>query len=193
MTIPESDFTFHELLAKTVEPVPSAMSPEIEKEVLQLFEEHRSRLLRYVLSIGLLVHDAEEVVQEVFLALFRHLHLGRPKDNLNGWLFRVAHNLALKKRLGISSRPDSMELNETLSAKQADPYPDPEEQVVALQRQERLLAVIRVLPEQDQYCLHLRAEGLRYREIAEVLGMSLGAVSQSLCRTIARLESADRR
>jgi RNA polymerase sigma-70 factor (ECF subfamily) len=40
--------------------------------------------------------------------------------------------------------------------------------------------------------LHLRAEGLRYREIAEILEMSLGAVSISLSRSLARLERADR-
>ena len=57
----------------------------------------------------------------------------------------------------------------------------------------RLRAVLRALPEPDQHCLRLRAEGLRYREIAEVLGMSLGAVSISLTRSLARLERADRR
>jgi RNA polymerase sigma-70 factor, ECF subfamily len=43
-----------------------------------------------------------------------------------------------------------------------------------IERQQRLLAVVRVLPEQDQCCLSLRSEGLRYRKIAEVLGMSRG-------------------
>jgi RNA polymerase sigma-70 factor (ECF subfamily) len=49
------------------------------------------------------------------------------------------------------------------------------------------------LPEQDRCCLGLRAEGLRYREIAKVLGMSLGAVSVSLQRSLARLGRADGR
>jgi len=59
------------------------------------------------------------------------------------------------------------------------------------QRQNRLFSVLRALPEQDQRCLYLRAEGLRYREIAGVLKMSLGAVSISLTRSLARLERAD--
>jgi RNA polymerase sigma-70 factor (ECF subfamily) len=54
------------------------------------------------------------------------------------------------------------------------------------------MATVRALPERDQHCLHLRAEGLRYREIAEILEMSLGAVSISLSRSLARLERADR-
>jgi RNA polymerase sigma-70 factor (ECF subfamily) len=61
------------------------------------------------------------------------------------------------------------------------------------QRRERLLAVVQALPDTDQGCLRLRAEGLRYREIATVLGMSLGAVSISLTRSLARLIRADGR
>jgi RNA polymerase sigma-70 factor (ECF subfamily) len=56
-----------------------------------------------------------------------------------------------------------------------------------------LQAVVRALPENDQHCLRLRSEGLRYREIATVLGMSLGAVSISLTRSLARLVRADGR
>jgi len=46
------------------------------------------------------------------------------------------------------------------------------------------------LPEQSRRCLFLRAEGLRYREIAQVLDMSLGAVSLSLARSLARIARA---
>jgi len=68
---------------------------------------------------------------------------------------------------------------------------NPEEQVLSNQRQRRLLAVVLALPEQDRLCFSLRAEGLRYREIAEVLGISLGSVSVSLTRSLARLMRAD--
>ena len=71
---------------------------EIEREVMDLFEQFRTPLLRYAISFGLPVHDAEEVIQEVFLALFRHLQLGRSRRSLRGWIFSVAHNLALKQR-----------------------------------------------------------------------------------------------
>ena len=60
---------------------------------MRLFDQFRNPLLRYALSLGISVHDAEEVTQEVFLALFRRLQLGRPRKNLRGWIFRVAHNL----------------------------------------------------------------------------------------------------
>jgi len=60
---------------------------------MDLFEQFRNPLLRYALSFGLSVHDGEEVIQEVFIALFRHLQLQRSRKNLRGWIFRVAHNL----------------------------------------------------------------------------------------------------
>jgi RNA polymerase sigma-70 factor (ECF subfamily) len=65
--------------------------------------------------------------------------------------------------------------------------------VLCAQRQSRLRAVLAALPEQDQCCLRLRAEGLRYREISRVLGISLGAVSLSLTRSLTRLGFADRK
>jgi RNA polymerase sigma-70 factor (ECF subfamily) len=49
------------------------------------------------------------------------------------------------------------------------------------------MAVLNALPEQDRRCLCLRTEGLRYREIASVLDMSLGAVSLSLERSLGRI------
>jgi RNA polymerase sigma-70 factor, ECF subfamily len=57
----------------------------------------------------------------------------------------------------------------------------------------RLQAALHALPLDDQLCLRLRSEGLRYREIAKIVGMSLGSVSASLSRSLARLEQADRR
>jgi RNA polymerase sigma-70 factor, ECF subfamily len=170
---------------------PSVKSSEIECVVLDLFEEFRTPLLRYVLSFGITVHDGEEVTQEVFLSLFRHLQLDRSRKNLRGWIFRVAHNLALKKRHESQKAPLAMFSDCVIAEMQSDPSPNPEEQLSFLQRRRRLLAVLRVLPEEDQCCLRLRAEGLRYREIASVLGMSLGAVSVSLTRSLARLLRAD--
>jgi len=170
---------------------PAAKPSEIECEVMNLFEDFRNPLLRYVLSFGIPVHDAEEVIQEVFLSLFRHLQLGRSRSNLRGWVFRVAHNLALKQRYANQRTSGAMTSDWTIAARQHDPSPNPEEQVSSIQRQHRLLAVLHTLPEDDQWCIRLRAEGLRYREIAAQLGISLGAVSTSLTRSLTRLMRAD--
>lgn len=173
--------------------VVSAKPSEIECEVMELFDRFRDPLLRYALSLGISVHDGEEVIQEVFLSLFRHLQLGKSRQNLRGWLFRVTHNLALKQRYANQKSRDRVEFEEGVAERQSDPSPNPEEHLSSAQRQYRLLAVVDALPETDQSCLKLRAEGLRYREIAAVLGISLGAVSISLTRSLARLARADGR
>jgi RNA polymerase sigma-70 factor, ECF subfamily len=174
----------------------AALSPkpsDIEVEVMSLFEEFRNPLLRYAISFGIPVHDGEEIVQEVFLSLFRHLQLRKSRENLRGWIFRVAHNLALKRRYANQKSRERTTSDEALMEVQVDTSPNPEEHLSSAQRRRRLLAVVDALSDPDQGCLRLRAEGLRYREIAEVLGMSLGAVSISLTRSLARLIRADGR
>jgi len=69
----------------------------------------------------------------------------------------------------------------------ADPGPGPERLFATNQTQDRLQAVVQALPEKDRRCLELRAEGFRYRDIAEKLGMSLGAVCMSLARSLERI------
>jgi RNA polymerase sigma-70 factor, ECF subfamily len=171
----------------------SAKPSGIELDVLELFDQFRNPLLRYALSFGISVHDAEEVVQEVFLSLFRHLGLRRSRKNLRGWIFRVTHNLALKQRYANQRSRDQTVSDVAIMEKQFDPSPDPEQQLWSAQRRRTLLAVVHALPEADQNCLRLRAEGLRYREIAAVLGISLGSVSISLTRSLARLIRAEGR
>jgi RNA polymerase sigma-70 factor, ECF subfamily len=171
----------------------SANPSEIECEVIGLYDQFRDPLLRYVLSFGLPIHDGEEVIQEVFLALFRHLREGKSRRNLPGWLFSVGHNLALKQRHENQRCQDRLAPDVEVVQTQVDPSPDPEALLLSAQRQKRLLSAFHALPEQDQCCLRLRAEGLRYREIARVLGISLGSVSGSLARSLARLIRLDRR
>jgi RNA polymerase sigma-70 factor (ECF subfamily) len=171
----------------------AANPSQIEREVIELFEQFRDPLCRYALSFGISVQDAEEITQEVFLSLFRHLQSRRSRENLRGWLFRVAHNLALKQ-LYANRRSHAKRTSDwTIAEEPFDPSPTPEEELSSSQRRRLLLAVVHALPEVDQGCLRLRAEGLRYREIAAILGMSLGAVSTSLTRSLARLIRADGR
>ena len=168
------------------------IAPEVE--VLRLFDQHGHRLLRYVGRFGLEPPDTEDIVQDVFLSLFRHVRLGRSRTNLRGWLFRVAHNLALKHRRRLRRNGPRGETSGAGVAIDApDPSNNPEEQLVGLQRQARLLAVMHALPERDRRCLQLRAEGLRYREIAHVMGLSLGSVAKSLTRSLAKLNIVDGR
>jgi RNA polymerase sigma-70 factor (ECF subfamily) len=158
----------------------------LEQEVVALFNELRTPLLRYALSLGLPLQDGEEVVQDVFVALFQHLRKDKPRSNLRGWVFRVGHNLALKQRMR-NGRRNRLECEAEAAGLSHDPGPDPEQHVAQEQRRRHLLNVVEALPETDRCCIYLRAEGLRYREISEVLGISLGGVALSLSRSLARL------
>lgn len=190
--VPEiSSFDLPLAVAASVERVGASRPAAIEEQVTSLFSLLRVRLLRYMCSLGLSPHDGEEVIQEVFLSLFQHLRANKSQENMRGWIFRVAHNLALKRRMANGAQAVIPDSDEFLSQLPHDPTPSPEEQAFFRQRQKRLLAVLGVLPAQDRHCLYLRAEGLQYREIAQVLDISLGGVSQSLARTIRRLNDAD--
>lgn len=174
----------------TSAPAASSAPTSVEREVLLLFDGCAPSLLRYVGSFGLSREETEDIVQELFLALFRHIRLNRPRGNLKGWLFQAAHNLALKQRKR-SQRQPVVSWDEAASTQWIDPGPNPEMRLAASERRRRLLAVFSALPERDRQCLSLRAEGLRYRDIAGALGVSLGAVAKSLARGIARLVRAD--
>lgn len=156
--------------------------------VEELYQQLRPSLVRYLLSLGLGEADAEEVVQECFLALHRHLAQQRPEEHLRGWLFRVAHNLGLKARMNRQRQRDlSEEILEDASL--AGRPADPEELAARNQLDARLRAVVRALPELERNCLVLRAEGLRYREIAETLSVSLGSVANAMARALEKLSS----
>jgi RNA polymerase sigma-70 factor, ECF subfamily len=178
---------------RTPSAVAAGSGPDrLEQEVVDLFDRFRSPLLRYLLSCGLQVADSEEVVQEVFISLFQHLCQGKSRENLRAWLFRVAHNLASKRRYS-TRRELEARVAAGAGALAIDPGPSPEAQMVRDQTRSRLLAVVEALPEQDRRCLFLRAEGLPYREIAGILDISLGAVSLSLSRSLARIGRAAER
>jgi RNA polymerase sigma-70 factor (ECF subfamily) len=187
MPKPDSTLVFPAIIE-----VESERPPDAEAEVLALFDECGAPLLRYVGTFGVNARDTEDVVQDVFLSLFRHVQLGRPRTNLRGWLFRVAHNLALKHRLRTRRREAIEVADADVSTAGHDASaPNQEQELVSRERQRRLLAVFHALPERDRRCLSLRAEGLRYREIADTLGMSLGGVAKSLSRSMTRMVNAD--
>ena len=178
-------------LSATADDIRLDRSSSLTEEVVELFDGYSGSLFRYVHSFGINPQDSEDVVQEVFLALFRHLQMRRSRKNLRAWMFRVSHNLALKRRMYRQKQGNTVELDEALLESCASSGPNPEQDIVFRERQARLLAVVRALPEQEERCLRLRAEGLTYREIAAVLDISLGSVSIAVTRSLARLRRSD--
>jgi RNA polymerase sigma-70 factor (ECF subfamily) len=165
----------------------AAATRPFEQEMLTLFDSLRVQLLRYAISFGLTAHDGEDIIQEVFLALFHHLQKGRSRSNLRGWVFRVTHNLALKRRMANRSQHVEVHGEDYVPEEYFADGLNPEELAILGERQAKLLSIYKALPENDRLCLQLRAEGLTYREISQVVGVSLGTVSTVLGRSLSRL------
>jgi hypothetical protein len=119
-------------------------------------------------------------------SLFRRIQLRKSRTHLPVWIFQVAHNLALKQRIANKGVRDKMDTGELIADQQYLPSPTPKEHLSAALRQRHLLAIVNTLPLDDLNCLRLRAEDLRYREIASVLGISREWGSPSLTRSLAR-------
>jgi RNA polymerase sigma-70 factor (ECF subfamily) len=188
MEFRSTESAIESVISAAAEPRRCAEPSLLEAEVTGLFDEFRPSLLRYLSSFRLSGEDCEEIVQEVFVSLFLHLRAAKSRSNIRGWIFRVAHNQGLKRRQAIHRVQKSVSAMNEYAESQWSAVPDPEQHFAALQQWERVLAVVNILPEQDRRCLYLRAEGLRYREIASVLDMSLGGVALSLARSLSRLQ-----
>src|SRR5918995_4021608 len=99
MLMDEADSAFDAAATMAAE---ADYSLPLAREIQTLFDHWRTPLLRYLVTLRLPVEEGEDVIQEVFLALFQHLRRGQSRENLRGWLFRVGHNIALKRRESIS-------------------------------------------------------------------------------------------
>ena len=161
---------------------------KLEEQITQLFDELRQPIRRYLLCLNVSPMEAEEIIQDTFLRLFRHLHSGGREDNLRGWIFRVAHNIGineLKRRKYLGPRNPWQGTD--LSALSIDPAPNPEELLLRREKMVRTHEAISALSGRQKQCLYLRAEGFRYREIAELLGITVSTVAELLHRAIKKL------
>jgi RNA polymerase sigma-70 factor (ECF subfamily) len=153
-------------------------------EATALYGELRKPLLRYLVCLGLSMDEAQDVVQEAFLSLHRHLTAGGSKENIRSWLFRVAHNRARNTQNSYGRR-----FGAPLDAEIDSPsgQATPEQAVLQREKFEQLGRAIGQLEAAERECLLLRAGGLCYREIGEVLGMPTSTVAETLDRTIRKL------
>jgi len=69
----------------------------------------------------------------------------------------------------------------------ADPQAGPEDEAIRQERERRVRRAIEKLSAQQRECILLRISGLRYREIAEVLGINVSSVGELVDRATARL------
>lgn len=158
----------------------------LDAEVEQIYRDSRGSVCAYLLYLGVSADRAQEVTQEVFLRLYQTMRKGTAIDNPRAWLFRVAHNLGLK----IRSRERSFRVVEPDWERFVHPASSAENALIDQERNGRVAAALKDLSPQQRNCLYLRSEGLRYREIAEVMGIAQSTVNEFLRRAIARLAEA---
>ena len=161
---------------------------ELEAKVSEFFVAFKLPVYRYLLGLLGNHDDAEEMTQEAFLSLFGTLQKGTRIDNVRAWIFRVAHNLAMNHQ----KRPRIVEAVEEaewwkLSQERSDPASDSEQRMLREEKRTRLLRAMKCLSPQERHCLDLRAEGLCFREIAEVLSIGISTVETFLDRGIRKI------
>ncbi|MBI4735138.1 MAG: sigma-70 family RNA polymerase sigma factor [candidate division NC10 bacterium] len=160
-----------------------------------LMGQYASRLYRLSYGITRNEADAEEVVQDAFLALFSKIDTFEERAGLGTWLYRVATNAALMKRRGKRSEHE-VSLESMLPQFLADGHRAGDQSLLmadwsqnpeaALRSQETRAIVNRAidaLPEQYRAVLILRdIEGLSNEKVAEALGESVAAVKSRVHR-----------
>jgi RNA polymerase sigma-70 factor (ECF subfamily) len=149
------------------------------------FQAHYEALCRFLRYSGAGPSAAEDLSQESFLRLHDHLKHGRPADNVRAWLFRVAYRLwidRLRERKREAEAGDSSW--DLWSRILRDPSPGAEQELLARERTEWLRAALLRLSQVERQALLLRADGLKYREIAEVLGLGYWPVVEAVRRAL---------
>lgn len=157
-----------------------------EHWVVSALKRWERPLLRYACR---LVGDADlarDLVQEGFLRLCRQ-DRAQVEARLPAWLYAVVRNLAIdrQRKEGRMHGSDGVDLAARAGAAVA-----PLERLAAAEQESRLLAAIEELPARQREVVHLKfARGLRYREIAEVTGTSVGNVGFVLHTALNRLRA----
>jgi RNA polymerase sigma-70 factor (ECF subfamily) len=149
------------------------------------FADHYGALYRFLRSCGAVEPMAEDLSQEAFLRLHHHLGDSRPVQNVRAWLFRVAYRMWIDRLREGQREVTAPGCNwELWTDVLRDPAPGVEQELLARERHEWLRSTILRLSQVERQVLHLRADGLRYREIAEVLGIGYWSVVEALRRAL---------
>lgn len=160
------------------------------REVERCFLEFRDQVFRYLRALGCEHSSAEEITQETFLRLYRILQTGPRVNDERAWVFRVAKNLYIdcrRKRQRFVTPCD--EDGNTQDRTPSHTGLDPEQQALQRERIQMIETEVLRLPELQRECMHLRAQGLRYREIAVALDISLSAAVECIRSAVKKLGS----
>ncbi len=155
----------------------------LHAQAAELFVERREEIYAYLVTLGVRPDEAQEFTSEAFLRYYVALRDGQTIRNPRAWVYTVAHNLAMNRHAERETLPLPVELPGTERE-------TPESLALERERMAQLHRAIENLSPQQRHCLHLRADGLRYREIAGIIGIDTSTVGELLQRAVKRLRKA---
>ncbi|WPR71526.1 sigma-70 family RNA polymerase sigma factor [Flavobacterium sp. NG2] len=164
------------------------LNPKTQNESFQkLLLDYQKPLYNHIRNIVLNHDDADDVLQNTFIKVFQHLKNFKGESKLFSWMYRIATNEALTflnqkaKKSGISS--EALQ-NKTIDNLKSDSYFDGDELQIKLQK------AITTLPEKQQLVFKMKYfEELKYEDISEILGTSVGALKASYHHAVKKIEA----
>lgn len=133
--------------------------------------------------------DANDLLQNCFLKAWNNIHNFRGDAKLSTWLYKIAVNESInflnkernRRQLTADREDDSFLINNI----EADPYFDGDELQLELQK------TITKLPEKQRLVFNMRYfDEMKYEEISEILGTSVGALKASYHHAVKKISSA---
>ena len=164
------------------------LNPKTQNQAFEiLLNNFQKPLYSHIRNIVLNHDDTDDVLQNTFVKVFQNLNKFKGESKLFSWVYRIATNEALtflnqKAKLnGVSS--ETLQ-NKTIDNLKADVYFDGNEIQIKLQR------AIAVLPEKQQLVFKMKYfDELKYEEISEILGTSVGALKASYHLAVKKIEA----
>ena len=172
----------------------------------ELFDLHYAAAGRFIFQLGsdFTHEDAEEICQEVFLAVIRNLHSFHGESQFQTWLFRIAANKARDFRQrrnalkrGSGHAPVSLQAEDPESGLTLDPpaeLPGPDEIIMTAEKMALVRETLDQLGEPCQEIIELRYfADLSYEELSRTLRLNPKTVSSRLSKCLDRLEGLARK
>jgi RNA polymerase sigma-70 factor, ECF subfamily len=152
----------------------------------RLLDAYETRVYRLALRFTGNESDAEDVTQEIFLAVYRSIARFRGDSALGTWVYRVAMNHCLEYRR--KRRLEHVPLDEELMLASSDWRDDPMQSANKQELSARVEAAINSLSpvHRDVIVLH-ELQGLTYQEVAATLDVPVGTVKSRLSNAFRRL------
>ena len=162
-----------------------------DAEVLtQLVERYQHRLYRYLLRLVSRPSTAEDLFQQTWLRVMERIKYYDPRRSFEGWLFAVAHNLAIDylRRRQPESLDEPLPSGETPSDLRRSGNPGALELLLYKERADLVLEAVSELQVGFREVISLRfEEEMKLEEIATVLALPMGTVKTRLHRALKAL------